>query len=203
MTSFLTLCSQESIVVHTVDAAVKKALSESIVQKVPTGNSAQAKDARREILAAVLWGRHTATGFDDAWKVISPQMQNTLKDLYPLSASVASTPTGGSARLLPHLPLILRRRLRHSRQSPKRHSFTLRRQEGSKLLRLEKRCMWPHQRPRVRVPVRLTLAWPRPLLRALAQERLAPAAHRLGSSGLRNPPSCHRLVISPQQCRRL
>ena len=94
MTSFLALCSQESIAVQTVDAAVKKALSESTVQKVPTGNSAQAKDARREILAAVLWGRHTATGFDEAWKVISPQMQDTLKNLYPLSASIASTPDG-------------------------------------------------------------------------------------------------------------
>ena len=94
MTSFLALCLQESIVVQTVDAAVKKALSESTVQKIPTGNSAQAKDARREILAAVLWGRHTATGFDEAWKVISPQMQDTLKNLYPLSASIASTPDG-------------------------------------------------------------------------------------------------------------
>ena len=94
MASFLALCAQESIVVQTVDAAVKKALSESTVQKVPTGNSAQAKDARRELLAAVLWGRHTATGFDDAWQVISPQMQITLKDLYPLSANVASSPDG-------------------------------------------------------------------------------------------------------------
>ena len=94
MASFLALCAQESIVVQTVDAAVKKALSESTVQKVPTGNSAQAKDARRELLAAVLWVRHTATGFDDAWQVISPQMQNTLKDLYPLSANVASSPDG-------------------------------------------------------------------------------------------------------------
>ena len=57
MASFLALCAQESIVVQTVDAAVKKvkkALSESTVQKVPTGNSAQVKDARSEILAAVL-----------------------------------------------------------------------------------------------------------------------------------------------------
>ena len=46
------------------------------------------------MLASVLWGLHTAPGFDDVSKVIRPALQAKLKDLYPLSASVASSPEG-------------------------------------------------------------------------------------------------------------